>query len=332
VPYNYTNAAEIIDAMSANGVTLSVSGHHHEGAPPVRSPTTAFVTVPALCEAPFRFSVITLAPDGVTERHHALAMDPELGLVDRHVHTQLAYCSENMEVGRAVGLARDFGLAGIGFSEHAGQLYFTADEYWGGAWGPVGIAGAADANHRMDQYLALKAEAARNRLGSDLDAGVRFGLEVDIDYAGRLLLKPGDRDLVDHLIGAVHRTPSSKERPPSPDVVADEFMALTARLIASGIDILAHPFRLFGHAGLTPPPSLFLPVATLLRDHEVAAEINFHKHTPPAAFVRTCLDQGVRLAFGSDAHNLYEVGDFAAHLQLLDDIGFDGDLGDVLVG
>jgi histidinol phosphatase-like PHP family hydrolase/predicted phosphodiesterase len=327
VPYNYTNALDIIDAMTAAGVVLSISGHHHEGTPLVRNSTTSFVTAPALCEEPFRFSVVKLATDGVTETHRSLAMPTELGLVDRHVHTQLAYCSENMDVDRALKLARAFGLAGVDFSEHAGQLYFTADQYWGGAWGPVGIAGAADTHDRMDQYLALKAQAASDTV--DLD--VRFGLEVDIDYAGNLLLRPGCRDRVDHLIGAVHRTASSSARPPSYDVLIDEFMALTARLIASGIDILAHPFRLFRRAGLIPPSSLFLPVVTLLREHRVAAELNFHANIPPAEFVYTCLKQGVRLSFGSDAHNLYEIGDFAAHLQLLADIGFDGDLGDVLV-
>jgi histidinol phosphatase-like PHP family hydrolase len=236
-----------------------------------------------------------------------------------------------MDVERAVALARDFGLVGIGFSEHSGQLYFTADRYWSGAWGVLGVAGAADARDRMAQYLALKAQTASDTTGDHAGFGMQFGLEVDIDFAGNLLLKSDHCDRVDYLIGAVHRTPGSSRRPPSSDVVADEFMALTARLIASGIDILAHPFRLFRRIGLTPPPFLFLPVAMLLREHGVAAELNFHTNTPPAEFIGTCLEQGVRLAFGSDAHNLYEIGDFAAQLQLLADIGFDGDLTDVLI-
>ena len=40
---------------------------------------------------------------------------------------------------------------------------------------------------------------------------------------------------------------------------------------------------------------------------------------------------GVELSFGSDAHNLYEVGEFAPHLALLESCGFDGDLGEILV-
>jgi hypothetical protein len=39
----------------------------------------------------------------------------------------------------------------------------------------------------------------------------------------------------------------------------------------------------------------------------------------------------VKLSFGSDAHALYEVGEFAPHLKFLKEIGYDGDLKDILV-
>lgn len=321
-PYNYTNAPNIIVAMADAGVALSIGGHHHDGAPLVRNETTAFVTAPALCEAPFYISVITLAPDGVTQDHHPLAMPAELGLIDRHIHTQFAYCSQNMDVDRAIGLADDFGLAEIGFSEHSGHFYFTRDRYWGGDWGPTGLAIARPADDRMDQYRALRARA-----GSET---VHFGLEVDIDFAGNLLMKPDDRDHIDHLIGSVHRTPSSALPVPELETLADEFMGLTSKLIASDIDILTHPFRIFHLAKRTAPQALYHTVAALLREHGVAAELNFHINQPPPDFFRICLDAGVKLAFGSDAHNLYEIGDFALHLQLLKDIGFDGDLSDIL--
>jgi hypothetical protein len=37
------------------------------------------------------------------------------------------------------------------------------------------------------------------------------------------------------------------------------------------------------------------------------------------------------ISFGSDAHALYEIGEFHPHLELLADIGFDGDLTDILL-
>jgi histidinol phosphatase-like PHP family hydrolase len=45
-----------------------------------------------------------------------------------------------------------------------------------------------------------------------------------------------------------------------------------------------------------------------------------------------CIESGVKLAFGSDAHSLHEVGEFAPHLRLLQDAGYDGDLRDVMAG
>ena len=101
-------------------------------------------------------------------------------------------------------------------------------------------------------------------------------------------------------------------------------------LATNGIDILAHPFRVFRRDGLQVPAELFQPTATLLRQHHVAAEINFHTNEPSVDFVKLCLEQDVKVSFGSDTHQLYEVGEFALHLQLLKDIGFDGDLADVL--
>jgi histidinol phosphatase-like PHP family hydrolase len=269
------------------------------------------------------FLIVTLEDGHVSVQRHQLAMPEDLRLVDMHIHTQLAYCSANMNVETAIALAGDFGLAGLGFSEHSGQLHFTAHEYWQGRAPEAGISGAQELDNRMPAYLDLKRRYERR--------GVAFGLEVDCDYRGDLLLKPEDRPFVAHLLGSIHRTPSLTRPSPPLEVLEGEFMALLARLVANGIDIVAHPFRIFRGAGYTPPEHLFRPVAALLRGHGVAAEINYHNNTPPPAFVRICLEMGVKLAFGSDAHSLYEIGEFADHLSLLKNIGFNGPLSDILL-
>ena len=322
-PYNYTNAPAIIDALAEAGVALSISGHYHTGAPPLETARTTFVTAPALCEAPFPLLVVTLDGDHVTVERHPLAMPESLRLVDRHIHTQLAYCSENMDVARTIKLAQDFGLAGIGFSEHSGQLYFDSTRYWNRDSLRTGIAGADATDNRMPDYLALKRAYAQEH--------VRFGLEVDADFHGGLLLRPADRRRVDFLVGSIHSTPHLKTPGVALETVKDEFMGMVAQLLKNDIDILAHPFRVFRKAGWPPPADLFAPVAALLREAHAAAEINFHTNEPPVGFVRACLAAGVKLSFGSDAHNLYEIGDFALHLRLLQDAGFDGDLADVLL-
>lgn len=86
VPYNYTNAEEIIRAMQESGVTLSVSGHYHAGATSMQDGTVTFVTAPALCESPFRFLLITLSDGEVKVEEHQLAMPCDLDLEDRHIH------------------------------------------------------------------------------------------------------------------------------------------------------------------------------------------------------------------------------------------------------
>ena len=324
MPYNYTNAQAIVDAMAASGVTLSISGHYHQGTPVIQTEHSTFINAPALCEAPFHFLVVTLDGEQVTAERHQLAMPTDLRLVDNHVHTQLAYCAENVTVERAIALAHDFGLAGIGFAEHSGQLYFDRTRYWRRQAHREGITGAREPDNRLEDFLALKRAFASDT--------IRFGLEVDCDYNGNPLLRPEDRPHADFLIGAVHGLPSEKLPGVTQETLEGEFLALLERFLANGIHILAHPFRIFHQkAGREAPERLFLPVAKLLRAHSIAAEVNFHNNAPPPEFVRLCLELGVKLSFGSDTHNLYEVGEFTPHLRLLKDIGFNGDIAGVLL-
>ena len=68
----------------------------------------------------------------------------------------------------------------------------------------------------------------------------------------------------------------------------------------------------------------------MLKQTNTAAEINFHTNEPPADFFRLCIANCVKLTLGSDAHNLYEIGDFALHLDFLRQCGVDTNLRDVL--
>ena len=65
------------------------------------------------------------------------------------------------------------------------------------------------------------------------------------------------------------------------------------------------------------PSNLFPRIVALLAKHRVAAEINFHIQETTPEFVESCLEAGVKLVFGSDSHNLYEVGEFYPHLELI---------------
>lgn len=324
-PYNYTNAAEIIPAMQRAGVILSISGHHHAGLDDVVRDGITFVNAPALCEPPFRFKLVTIRGGNVSSETHQLAMPAGLGLRDWHIHTQFAYCARDMEVRQTLALVADLGLAGIGFVEHSGQLYFDKECYWSGRCHRKGLGSAAAKDNRVEQFFgAVKPHAG---------PGVRIGLEVDCDYRGNLLVNAADAERCDYLIGAVHRLQAAESREVSAEEFAGEFAFLVESMLGHGmVDVLAHPFRMFGNAGIPVPPGLYERVVGVLRRTGTAAEINFHGSGTSDEFVKMCIEGGVKLALASDSHSPWEIGELARHLELIRRIGFNGDLADVLFG
>jgi histidinol phosphatase-like PHP family hydrolase len=238
------------------------------------------------------------------------------------MHTQMAYCSENMDIATTIKLAKDFGLAGICITEHSGQLYFSREEYWSKICMREGMAAAKPEYNRMAEYLAFK-----ESFGQEY---VRFGLEADCDFQGNLLIAPADRIHFDHVVGALHGLPRVPDDPAQAHTVHNDFLFMVEKTLQQGVVSLAHPFRVFRRSHLPVPEALFLPTARLLKQYGVAAEINFHTNLPPVGFIKTCLDLDIKFTLASDAHNVSEIGDFAYHLALLKEAGFNGDLQDIL--
>lgn len=322
-PYNFTNADEIISVMKSCGVLLAVSGHYHRGIDLIKTDSVNFLAAPALCQSPFYFLQIDIQDRDIELTRHQLALPEELQLVDCHIHTQLAYCSENMDVDRSLSLAKDFNLAGVGFSEHSPQLYFDLPGYESRRWLTGGMASAKPRFNRMDEYFALVASTGCPPQWA--------GLEVDCDFSGNLLLDEADRQRAGFLTGAIHDLAECRNPQPDYQRARNEFLARLHKLLGSGIKVLAHPFRAFQRASLPRDERLLRPVVEMLRSANVAAELNFHTQQPPPEFVRLCLQAGVKLAFGSDSHNLYEIGFFTPHLQLLRDCGYDANPADILI-
>jgi len=322
-PYSFLNAGQVISMMKSSGIYLAVSGHYHRGMNLIKSQGVNFLAAPALCESPFQFLQIDTDGRDIHVTKHRLAMPEKLGLVDCHIHTQLAYCSENMDAEKTLSLAKDFGLAGIGFSEHTNQLYFAEKNFEKWRWHREGITLARPEDNRVDEYFALA-----TGVGCKAEC---IGFEADCDFSGKLVLKAADRARAAFLIGAIHRLQESQNPQPDYERAIDKYLPRLQKLLGTGITVLAHPMRAFQRAGLPRDERLFGPVVEMLRKTGVAAEINFHSQEPPAEFVRLCLRAGVKLTFGSDSHNLYEIGLFTPHLQLLCDCGYDGDLTDILI-
>ncbi len=269
--------------------------------------------VPDLTIAPYEFLVV----DGSTVRRERLALPEGVTLVDWHVHTEFAYCCENVRMDLNVEVARRFGLSGVAFSEHSGHLYYAPGDYWRGVYyrnAPI--------ENRMHEYLT-RAAAFRG-------AFVRVGLELDCNAKGELVVKDGVVETLDHVIGAIHHLDAGTRADATAREMDDEFLFVLDKLLTSGVGIVAHPFRVYKRSGKDVPTHLFGDVARRFKDAGVAAEINFHTNDPTVDFITCCLNEGAMLAFGSDAHNLYEIGDFHLHLDLLERAGVSGDVNDVL--
>lgn len=239
---------------------------------------------------------------------------PEIpNLTDFHVHTFLAYCSENMDVAKALELEHLSGVKHVNFSEHSGQLYCMDDVYWNNRflWSQRN-----PADFRIQDYLSLAEKNA--------GAGHSFGLELDVDQDAVVSDIPG---ISGFRVGAIHflgKDLSYEEK-------KLDFMRRLDGLLANGIDILAHPFRVFLKGGMPMPEDLFEPVAEKIVRAGVAAEINFHTNHPQPEFVKLVLKKGGKLSFGTDSHNLYEAGYLRPHYEFCKMMDIEGKLDFLLI-
>jgi len=322
-PHHYINAEKIIGSMKKYGANLAISGHYHKGMELLESDGISYLTAPAFCETPFKFIELDLTKDGAIQtKYHVLKNPEENNLIDYHVHTSMAYCNENMDMLKSVELGKAFGLSKIGFGEHSGHLYFDSQTYCAGKYLLKGI-NFKPISNRTNKYFKCY-----RKIASDYTI---LGMEVDCDFSGKPVIKPAHWKKMQVLIGAVHYLPEFKNHNPDTSKAIDEFLFLNERFLKTGIKILAHPFRVFRRGGVETPKNLFKPLIRLLKENDVAAEINYHTNEPSVEFFSMCINEGIKLSFGSDSHNLYEIGEFYPHIQFIKKCGYNGDLKDILV-
>ncbi|MBN2640408.1 MAG: metallophosphoesterase [Victivallales bacterium] len=308
-PYNYTNCQEIIEVMKSAGVKASISGHYHKGFSAVKCDGFYAATAPACCEKPFRFMLADINAAGVmTTQLQQLGIPAERACTDWHVHSHFAYCAENMSFSATADLAKLFGLENLAICEHGRHLLMSSDDYRYGKYFEKGLRGI-DIIDRMPEFLKAMQTFPANQF--------LLGLELECDASGSPVLLPG-RDLtLDVKLGAVHYMPPLD----CYDAVKNEFLRQTKALLDHQVNILAHPFRIFRRSGLPVPAELFSVVADMLKETSTAAEINFHTNDPEPEFFAICAEKGVKIALGSDSHNLYEIGEFYAHFEFIDKLG-----------
>jgi len=180
-PYMLQGREAIMRAYAQARVVLSLSGHYHAGQPLQEAGGVRYYTCPAICRAPYRYALVRLKGRQVGVSEHQLRLPEELRLLDVHTHTQYAYCGEDVSAPEVVRRARLFGLAGVGITEHADQLYLTRQEH------------DSCYVYRDNDYWRVPRSAESQRmplyrqdvqpLRSDF---VRLGLEVELDGLGGL--------------------------------------------------------------------------------------------------------------------------------------------------
>ena len=316
-PYRPTNASEIIDSFQKAQVILSLSGHFHKGQKARAHDGVLYHTVPALCEQPFRFSLIRLNGSRVEVEELSLAMQVP-NIIDVHCHTEHAYCGTTVDTASCIALSQALGVSTLCITEHAFQLYFEKKSAMGFKWQSdaacVGQVWATPGRFRMEAYRQF-AEKLRSPF-------VKIGLEVDLYDNGKLLLAPEDANADwDILIGAVHFIQDYVPGQTSQKDAETLFIRDVERLVDHDIDVLAHPFRFFPRNRLEVPRHLFPIVAGLLADSGVAAEVNFHTNSPDPEFIRLCMEKDVKIALASDTHDLSEAGEFWPHVNVLKQAG-----------
>lgn len=318
-PYMLTNRDQVMADYAREGVLLSISGHYHAGQPLSRVNGVGYVTAPALTESPFGYTMIQIEGSRVTAEFRGLRV-ADVPIIDCHAHTEYAYCGRGMSAELTVSRAREFGLAGICLTEHAPQLYMTADDFW---------EGKHVRSARIWRKAGGRMEEFRQRILPLRDGFVRVGLEVELDADGVLTIRDEDRDWPEVLVGAIHFLKEDLHKLDDAQL-ASVFMRDCRRLCRAGIDVLAHPWRLFQRANRPTPTHLYGELAALLAETRVAAEINYHTNFNDPAFIAECIRLGVKIATGSDGHAPWEAGGFTAHVETLRHAAGRQDIADLL--
>jgi histidinol phosphatase-like PHP family hydrolase/calcineurin-like phosphoesterase family protein len=316
-PYRPTNSAEIIDSFKKAGVILSLSGHYHKGQKPRAHEGVLYHTVPALCEAPFRFSLIRLEGANIEVEDMSLMMQTP-NIIDVHSHSEFAYCGTTVDAAPCIALSQALGVSTLCITEHTFQLYFEKRCAMRFKWqNDPAIVKKAWAQPERGRMAAFRKFAEKIR-----SPFVKVGLEVDLYDKGKLLLAPEDMDAGwDILIGAIHCVQGFVPDKTSQKEAESLFMRDIEMMIVHDIDVLAHPFRFFERNHLKRPKHLYPVVAGLLADCGIAVEVNYHINQPDAEFIRICHEKGVSIALASDAHDLAESGEFWPHVNVLKQAG-----------
>lgn len=250
---------------------------------------------------------------------------------DYHWHTS--------RCGHAAGSMRDFveearrrGLSEVGFADHVPMYWLPVEER---------DPGLAMTWEELPVYVGEVVELRRANPGLN----IRLGLEADfIPGRERELKDILELYPLDYVIGSVHYLDGwgfdnpelvhEYERLNIDEIYRQYFSQLCDAARSGLFDIIAHPdlIKKFGHRPQHPPLDLYQQAARAFAEAGVCMEVNTAGLRSPAGevypareFLKYCLELGVPVTLGSDAHRPEQVGaDFDRALKLLKEVGYGG--------
>lgn len=232
---------------------------------------------------------------------------------DYHAHSNKSYCcAENLELGKYLEIIKSGKLDSIAITDHSMAIYFPPDIAWN--WEYIANSSVFDnyresGNKNLDAHLSM--------LESLATQGIIPGLETEMMNDGRFTFDPIFRKRIQILIGSVHFLPIDGS--PQSELF-NIWKKHTLNLINSGIDILGHPFRWIENF-MRVDYKTICEIIIEAKRAGVAIELNGHYIIrTDKTMLKTCIETGTKISFGSDSHNLEEAGNLAYHEKLLAEV------------
>ena len=209
-------------------------------------------------------------------------------LTDLHLHSQFSPCAENVTVEEDVKVALNKGLRVIAVTDHG----TTRKPSW------------------FKNYMR-EVQKVRDYYSSQ-SIVVLTGMEVDVLEDGSLAVSDDILKKLDIIVASLHRL---REYTP------EEWRKRLVRALYSNyIKVLGHSTDV-GWRKLKIPEEYVLEVLDIVKEQNIAVEVNYHHKDPLKYFLKLCIKRGVFLTPTSDAHNLSEIGHLDWHLKYIASLG-----------
>lgn len=233
---------------------------------------------------------------------------------DCHVHTaDFSCCGEDITVEKLVDFVKNNNVD-IAITDHSAHLYYEREICW-----------SLSKDNNIELFEE-RCEQGRRKIEEYLDKaqvlrkyGSLVGTELDILPDGQFMFEDSLLGELDLILGAVHFLPAQKQKLSASKII-EQWKWETEEFMKFGVDVLAHPFRILY---LAKNQHLIddLLICWLVQKaqlYDVALELNPHYQCqePDRKMLAQCLEKGVKVAIGTDAHRYNELGTFSYHNDL----------------